>query len=90
MTPKQPAEQSDALTYADNVAIGRALQKIARMIDKELFEATGGKRVPFSLYTWGGHRAQYVSNCARDDAKEAMRETLARWGEDDGPFTGAN
>lgn len=81
---------NEDLTYADNVAVGRALQRIARMIDKELMKAAGGKRVPFSLYTWGGHRAQYVSNCARDDAKKAMRETLDRWGEDDGPFTGAH
>ena len=81
---------NEDLTYAVNVAVGRALQRIARMIDKELMKAAGGKRVPFSLYTWGGHRAQYVSNCARDDAKKAMRETLDRWGEDDGPFTGAH
>ena len=81
---------NDDLTYADNVAVGRALQKIARTIDKELMKATGGKRVPFSLYTWGGHRAQYVSNTERTQAKVAMRETLDRWGEDDGPFTGAN
>lgn len=80
----------DDLTYTENVAIGRALQGIAHLIDKELSKATGGKRVPFSLYTWGGHRSQYVSNSPRDDVKTAMRETLDRWGNDDGPFTGAN
>jgi hypothetical protein len=73
------------LTFADQVEIALRLQRIARMIDKELSKAAGGKRVPFSLYTWGGHRAQYVSNVARDDAKVAMQECLDRWGEPQDP-----
>jgi len=82
---------SDQLSFADNIAISKALQKIARMIDTELENATGGKRVPFSLFTWGGHRSQYVSNTDREQSKAAMKETLSRWNEDDGPFhTSAN
>jgi hypothetical protein len=77
---------SDDITFEDNVAISRELETIARMIDKRLRRATGGKAVPFSLYTWGGHRSLYVSNTARDDAKIAMKETLSRWGEDHGPI----
>lgn len=73
------------LTFSDQVAISRRMERIARMIDKELSKATGGKRVPFSLYTWGGHRAQYVSNTDRDQAKAAMRECLDRWAEHQDP-----
>lgn len=76
---------TDDLTFLDQVAISQKMQDIARMIDAELSKATGGKRVPFSLYTWGGHRSQYVSNVDRDQAKVAMQETLDRWGDDDGP-----
>jgi hypothetical protein len=77
---------SDDLTHADNIAVAKELQTIARMIDKRLERATGGKRVPFSLFTWGGHRSQYVANTDRDQAKTAMEETLSRWAEDDGPI----
>lgn len=72
------------MTFGQQVAISRRLQKIARMIDRELSSAAGC-RVPFSLYTWGGHRAQYVSNVARDDAKVVMRECLDRWQEPQDP-----
>jgi len=73
------------LTFADQIAISHRLEKIARLIDAELTEATGGKRVPFSFYTWGGHRAQYVSNVDRDQAKAAMQECLDRWREPQDP-----
>lgn len=76
---------SDDLTFADQVAVSKRMQKIARMIDAEMKKATGGKRVPWSLYTWGGHRSQYVSNVKRDDAKVAMQETLDRWNEPQDP-----
>ena len=79
-----PKNKND-LTFLDQVAISSKMQQIARMIDAELSAAAGGKRVPFSLYTWGGHRTQYVSNTDRDQIKVAMQETLDRWGEDDGP-----
>lgn len=74
-------EKQHPLTFDDQVQIGRALQRIAKMIDRELSKAAGGKRVPFSLYTWGGHRAQYVSNAPRQDVKACMVETIARWNE---------
>ncbi|MDG3040470.1 hypothetical protein [Roseicyclus marinus] len=78
-------DKNTDLTFVDQVEISKRLQKIARLIDKQLAKATGGKRVPFSLYTWGGHRAQYVSNVARDDAKVAMQECLDRWSEHQDP-----
>lgn len=78
-------DKTTHLTFADQVEISKRMQRIARLIDKELSKATGGKRVPFSLYTWGGHRAQYVSNVARDDAKVAMQECLDRWAEPQDP-----
>lgn len=75
------------LTYEQQVAIARRLQKIARLIDKELKAATG-QRVPFSLYTWGGNRSQYISNVDRAEVKAAMQETLDRWNEPQDPPPG--
>lgn len=72
------------LNFDDQVKIGRNLQRIAKLLDKELTKITG-KRVPWSLYTWGGHRCQYVSNSPRDDTKAAMQECLDRWNEPQDP-----
>lgn len=74
----------DILTFEDQVKISRKLSSIAKQIEKRLEKACG-KKVPFSIYTWGGHRAQYVSNCAREDAKTAMTECLDRWDEQQDP-----
>lgn len=78
--------KQNELTVEDNFAISKSLERIAKMIDKRLVMATGGKKVPFSLYTWGGSRAQYVSNTHREDAKACMEELLSSWEIDDGPF----
>lgn len=66
------------LTPAQQVRVSRAMQKIARLVDKELCKAAGAP-VPFSLFTWGGHRSQYVANVDRSDAMAVMQETLDRW-----------
>lgn len=76
---------AEKLTYDDQVAISKELKTIARMVERRLEKVTG-KRVGFSVWTWGGHRSQYVSNCEREDIKNALAETLDRWAEDDGPF----
>lgn len=73
-----------SLTFEQQIAISRVLQKIARQIDKELTKAAG-ESVPFSLYTWGGNRSQYVSNTDRDQVKVAMQETLDRWSKPQDP-----
>lgn len=75
---------ADELTFSDQVAISKELKTIARMVEKRLEKVTG-KRVGFSVWTWGGHRSQYVSNCHREDIKKALAETLDRWSKDDGP-----
>lgn len=72
------------INFDDQVKISRNLQRIARMLDKELTKVTG-KRVPWSLYTWGGQRAQYVSNSPREEIKAAMKELLDRWNQPDDP-----
>lgn len=79
------ADEFRSITFADQVKISRNLQRIAKMIDRELAKLAEGTRVPFSLYTWGGDRVQYVSNCAREDAKKAMQECLDRWDQQDDP-----
>ena len=78
----------EALTYEEQVRIARRLPHIARLIDRELVKAAGGKRVPWSLYTWGGNRCQYISNTSRDQAKIAMQDTLDRWNEPQDPPPG--
>lgn len=66
------------------VKISQLLPDIARMIDKAIDDA-GLPRQPWSLYTWGGQRCQYISNTAREDSRVAMKETLDRWDEQQDP-----
>lgn len=66
------------LTPEQQVKVSLALQRIARKVDKELQKAAG-VRVPFSVFTWGGQRSQYVANVSRNDAMAVMDETLTRW-----------
>ena len=66
------------LTSQQQVKVSLAMQRVAKMVDKELRKAAG-VRVPFSLYTWGGDRSQYVANVDRKSAMEVMQETLDRW-----------
>lgn len=77
MTDDTPKEFED-LTYLDQVAIAQRLRGLADHIEDELRAATG-KRVGFSLLTWGNGRSQYVSNCQRDTIKAGMRELIERW-----------
>lgn len=78
---KQPDRD---MTFEDQLVLSRLLPKLADLIDKEVRKA-GLPRVPWSLYSWGGRRAQYVSNTARDSAKVAMQECLDRWAESQDP-----
>lgn len=65
-------------THEQQVAIARALPRIAKILDRELARA-GAPRMPWSLFTWGGNRGQYISNSNREEIKLALRETLDRW-----------
>lgn len=73
-------DEPSAFTFEQQVAVAKSLRRIAKMIDKELAKA-GAPRMPWSLFTWGGHRGQYVSNVERKHARLAIQETLERWGE---------
>lgn len=66
-----------------NVRIGNRLQRIARMLEKEL-EKAGAKTddAQFSLLIWGPGRMQYVSNAERADVKNAMKEMVEKWDRD--------
>jgi hypothetical protein len=66
------------LTAQQQLRVSLALQRIAKLVDKELRQAAGTP-VPFSLFTWGGGRSQYVANVDRSDAMRVMQETLDRW-----------
>ena len=72
------------MNFDQQVKLSRNLQRIAKMLDREL-EKAAGTRVPWSLYTWGGKRCQYVSNAPREEIKTAMRECLDRWDQPDDP-----
>lgn len=66
------------MTPEQQIRVSRVMQRIAKMVDKELRKAAG-ESVPFSLYTWGGGRSQYVANVDRAAATQAMQETIDRW-----------
>lgn len=74
-------------TFAQQVALAKAMPRIARLIEREMKRA-GVPRMPWSLYTWGGHRSQHISNARREDVKRGMKETLDRWNEPEDPPLG--
>lgn len=76
--PGIPEQSKEA--YRVNLKISNRLQRIARVIEREL-EKAGVSRdeAQFSLLVWGPDRVQYVSTAEREDVKKAMREVLDRW-----------
>ena len=70
--------------FAEQVKLATLLPEIAREIDRMVADA-GLPKQPWSLYTWGGFRCQYISNTAREQSRIAMKETLDRWGEAQDP-----
>lgn len=63
-----------------NVKIGNRLQRIARLIEKELTKAGADKdEVQFSLLVWGPGRMQYVSNAERSSVRDGMAEMVEKW-----------
>jgi hypothetical protein len=66
--------------FEEQARLAQLLPDIARTIDRMIKDA-GLPPQPWSLYTWGGNRCQYISNVERDQSRAAMRETLARWDE---------
>jgi len=87
MTKRNPEINRSDLVL--NTRISNRLQRIARMIEKELEKAGADKdRVSFSLLIWGPGRMQYCSNAERSDVRNAMQEMVTKWdkdGEDLGP-----
>ncbi len=70
--------------FEKQVKLAMLLPEIAQTIDK-MIEDAGLPPQPWSLYTWGGHRCQYIGNAPREDVKKAMKETLDRWNEPQDP-----
>ncbi len=70
--------------FHDQARMARLLPEIAKTIDKMIADA-GIPKQPWSLYTWGGNRCQYISNTNREQTRAAMTETLARWDEQQDP-----
>ena len=70
--------------FAEQVKLAVLLPEIARKVD-DMIEEAGLPRQPWSLYTWGGHRCQYISNVDREQSRVAMKETLERWDEQQDP-----
>ena len=69
------------MKFENQVNLARLLPEIAKSIDKMIADA-GLPKQPWSLYTWGGYRCQYISNTDRDQSRIAMKETLDRWNEE--------
>lgn len=66
-----------------NAKIGARLQRIARLIEKELAKAGADRAdTQFSLIIWGEGRMQYVGTGERSDTKKAMEEMVAKWDKD--------
>lgn len=70
--------------FEAQVRLSRLLLEIAKTIDRMIAEA-GLPKQPWSLYTWGGNRCQYISNTDREQTRTAMKEMLARWDEQQDP-----
>ncbi len=60
------------------IAVSLSLQQLASEID-DFLTLRAGERVPFTLTLQIGGVAQYVSNCARADGVQMIRDLLARW-----------
>jgi hypothetical protein len=70
--------------FAEQVKLAVILPEIAQTIDA-MVTAAGLPKQPWSLYTWGGNRCQYISNTSREQSRIAMKETLDRWDESQDP-----
>mgnify|MGYP000878843355 FL=1 len=60
------------------IAISMSLQQLAQEVD-DFLALRAGERVPFTITLQIGGVAQYVSNCARSDGAQMIRDLLARW-----------
>lgn len=60
------------------IAVSLSLQQLAQEVD-DFLALRAGERVPFTITLEVGGVAQYVSNCARADGVQMIRELLARW-----------
>jgi hypothetical protein len=92
MRPKVPPElipNENHAEYQANARISNRLQRIGRMLEKELTKAAGKEDdVHFALLVFHGGRVQYCSNAERDSIRDAMKELVSKWdipGADLGP-----
>lgn len=76
----KPIPENSKEDLAIAVRVGSRLQKIARLIEKEL-EKVGAPRghTTFSLLVWGPGRTQYVSTAEREDVRKAVIEMVGKW-----------
>ena len=59
-------------------AVSLSLQHIAEMLDNALNDAAG-EPTGFALVVFTPERAQYVSNCDREDVVKGLKELLELW-----------
>lgn len=71
-------------SFDEQVTLAKLLPEIGRKIDEMIAEA-GLPRQPWSFYTWGGKRCQYIGNTLRSQSRTAMKEVLNRWEQNDPP-----
>ena len=63
---------------ARSIALSLSMQQLARVVD-DFLANRAGERLPFVLMLQLDGAAQYVSNCARADGAQMIRDLLARW-----------
>lgn len=59
------------------IAVSLSLQQLAQEVD-DFLALRAGERVPFTITLAVGGVSQYVSNCARSDGAQMIRDLLAR------------
>lgn len=55
------------------IAVGNALQRVAREVERELFDVTGEK-IGFALLVFTPGRTQYISNCPRREVVPVAKQ----------------
>jgi hypothetical protein len=60
---------------ASAILVSKNLQRIAKLIDRELERAAPGERITWTLFVWTPEIANYVGNAA--DRREVMSACVA-------------
>jgi len=60
------------------INLSKQLKKIARNLEKKITQASG-ERLAFTLVIYSPGRAQYISNCDRQESIQQLEYLLEQW-----------